>query len=595
MSPDQRRSFEQAEDRLRAGKPAEAQAILRLLIRQIPDRPQVWWAYANSCRLLGDADGAETALRRVTTLDAGRPTAWAALGDLLAAQDRGAEAEAAWRAAVAADPRHPAAVALAEHLGSTGRPGDGLAVLAPLADGVPQPAVLLARARQYRGLDRFEEAAADLRAAAALAPGVATIDYELAVTLGNLSKGAETAEAGRRALKAGMRSPQVTQVIGHGERISGELDLAEATFREGLKSWPDHQGLHRELANLVWARTGDTVAATAELDRALARRPLDASLLVLKARLLYFAGATEAALATLAPATARADAPPALLNAASRLTASSNPEAAVALAHRALMAEPNDPFGLAVMAEAQLAAGDYRAASEAVDRLLEIAPRDAHGQSLRRIVWRMIGDPRYGEAFDYGAMVSTQAIETPVGWPSLEAYLTDLATALRGLHASEAHPVGQSLRGGTQTDKSLAESDDPAIRAFFQVIEAPIRAHVAWLDAQAGKAEPTPFKLARSWSVRLRPGGNHVDHLHNAWISSAFYVVLPPSVEAGGKSGWLRFGRPGIPTRPDLPAEHWVKPRPGLLALFPSYMWHGTEPFEDDAERLTIAFDVERA
>jgi hypothetical protein len=26
--------------------------------------------------------------------------------------------------------------------------------------------------------------------------------------------------------------------------------------------------------------------------------------------------------------------------------------------------------------------------------------------------------------------------------------------------------------------------------------------------------------------------------------------------------------------------------------LFPSLMWHGTTPFHDDAERLTIAFDV---
>ena len=38
--------------------------------------------------------------------------------------------------------------------------------------------------------------------------------------------------------------------------------------------------------------------------------------------------------------------------------------------------------------------------------------------------------------------------------------------------------------------------------------------------------------------------------------------------------------------------EHFVEPKPGMLALFPSYFWHGTVPFEDGGRRLTAAFDV---
>ncbi len=30
----------------------------------------------------------------------------------------------------------------------------------------------------------------------------------------------------------------------------------------------------------------------------------------------------------------------------------------------------------------------------------------------------------------------------------------------------------------------------------------------------------------------------------------------------------------------------------GVLVLFPSYMWHGVEPFESDRARLTVAFDA---
>lgn len=41
-----------------------------------------------------------------------------------------------------------------------------------------------------------------------------------------------------------------------------------------------------------------------------------------------------------------------------------------------------------------------------------------------------------------------------------------------------------------------------------------------------------------------------------------------------------------------MEAEHFVRPEPGLLVLFPSYLWHGTEPFTSDQARLTIAFDA---
>ncbi len=59
-----------------------------------------------------------------------------------------------------------------------------------------------------------------------------------------------------------------------------------------------------------------------------------------------------------------------------------------------------------------------------------------------------------------------------------------------------------------------------------------------------------------------------------------------------GQDGWIKFGEPGPRTSPSLPPEHFVKPEPGLLVLFPSYMWHGTVPFEGKDRRLTMAFDV---
>ena len=222
-------------------------------------------------------------------------------------------------------------------------------------------------------------------------------------------------------------------------------------------------------------------------------------------------------------------------------------------------------------------------------------PLDQHPVTLAATAWRLLGDSRYRQLYDYEELVRSYEIETPAGWADLDSYLADLAERLKTLHVLRAHPIGQSLRRGAQTGQSLARSEDPVIRAFFAAIEGPIRDYMDVLRRRAdafGQRATTGYRFAGAWSVLLRPGGLHVDHIHPlGWISSAFYVRLPPAIESGHE-GWLKFGEPGLTTRPKLAAEHFVKPKAGTLVLFPSYMWHGTEPFSGEAPRLTIAFDV---
>ena len=92
--------------------------------------------------------------------------------------------------------------------------------------------------------------------------------------------------------------------------------------------------------------------------------------------------------------------------------------------------------------------------------------------------------------------------------------------------------------------------------------------------------------------MRLQAGGFHSNHVHPmGWISSALYIVLPPDL-GHDQAGWLTLGEPRTSSFPlDLPPLRMVEPKPGRLALFPSWMWHGTRPF-GQGERLTVAFDV---
>jgi hypothetical protein len=77
------------------------------------------------------------------------------------------------------------------------------------------------------------------------------------------------------------------------------------------------------------------------------------------------------------------------------------------------------------------------------------------------------------------------------------------------------------------------------------------------------------------------------------WLSSACYVSLPACIrDDQAKPGWFKLGQSNLAlgTR-DVP-DKYIEPMVGTLVLFPSYMWHGTMPFEEATERLTVAFDA---
>ena len=158
-------------------------------------------------------------------------------------------------------------------------------------------------------------------------------------------------------------------------------------------------------------------------------------------------------------------------------------------------------------------------------------------------------------------------------------------------------PLEQSLRGGTQTDGDIFTHIDPVL---VQMREA-IRDTVAEHAAQLPERDPTHPLLAPprdridftgGWSVRLREGGFHANHVHPmGWISSALYVVLPEDL-GREEAGYLTIGDANAPTfKVDVPPFRTVEPKPGRLVLFPSYTWHGTRPF-GAGERITVAFDV---
>ena len=484
-------------------------------------------------------------------------------------------------------------------LAGQGKLKEALALIEPLAQRPDADhAMLAAYANVLKGLGRLEETLAVYRCAVDVAPQSGVAWHNLAGLLGDMGHMVEAEAAARRALAKGLDAPETWAVLARALQCQDRFDEADAAFREALRRRPAMADVHRDLAQMIWMRTEDPRAATAELGAAVRAYPNEPALAVQLAKALQYAGQVEAGYDVLIGALGRTPNDPNLEVNASNLAAELK-ETVAALRHAEIAYElaPQSANAAIALCDAQLGMGRPGPAARLAQVLHDARPEEQQVLARLATAWRLMDDPRYRELYDYGAMVAGWTIDTPAGWPDLGTYLADLAKALRRAHTTRAHPYDQSLRSGSQTHVDLAVSPDPAIRAFFQAIDQPIRRHMDRIgqgDDPLRRRNTGRYEIQGAWSVRLRPHGFHIDHVHQlGWLSSACHIELPAAVaDEGRREGWLKFGQPGIATQPPLPPEHFVKPEPGRLVLFPSYMWHGTVPFGGEEDRLTVAFDV---
>jgi hypothetical protein len=236
--------------------------------------------------------------------------------------------------------------------------------------------------------------------------------------------------------------------------------------------------------------------------------------------------------------------------------------------------------------------GEPAAALPILDRALG-GPRSAELWAYAATAWRMVEDRREEWLTGQPGLVQVTDLK-----PSLPA-LDDLAEFLRILHRARGEYLDQSVRGGTQTDGPLFSRIDPLVRQVRDVVVSAVDDYVRQLppiDAKhpmLARRRDRATRFSGSWSVRLRSGGKHSNHVHpQGWISSALYIALPARTSGEREdAGWFTIGDPDERLGIDIGPSRKIEPVPGRLVLFPSYLWHGTVPFRE-GERLTIAFDV---
>ena len=107
------------------------------------------------------------------------------------------------------------------------------------------------------------------------------------------------------------------------------------------------------------------------------------------------------------------------------------------------------------------------------------------------------------------------------------------------------------------------------------------------MPTEAGSARCLGGYAFSRWpsSFNIHPDG---------WLSGVYYVSVPENAHENGRSGCLVLGCLEIKGL-DVPPP-WgirdIRPIPGRLVLFPSYIPHATVATNLDDVRISVAFDV---
>lgn len=351
---------------------------------------------------------------------------------------------------------------------------------------------------------------------------------------------------------------------------AGDLKAAESGYRAILAAAPGHAPALRRLAG-VGRRYGDRAAAEKLLERAVASQddywPAKLDLADLKQE----AGAVAAAAALYAAGLAQA--------------------------------VPPDPARLSNYAAALLKLGRFEEALAQTERHRATGAESANVSAYRaQALWELGRDAEALALNDPARFAFERRPEPPPGYDDLAAFNRDLVAAF------DSHPTltdrwdesRRAARGGRVTGDIFAGETPlpPPIAAFRAIIEREVGALAAELQRMdghpfLGRSPKQPFEIV-SWANLMPADGVQASHIHNlGWLSGVYYPKLPATLGANDHAGWLGFGRPGygLPaTRP--PKLAFVRPGEGLMVLFPSYVWHWTEPFAGDEERVSVAFDI---
>lgn len=519
------------------------------------------------------------------------------LGVVLQARGEFAEALKVLRAALALSPEAPAVrvnltqcLIAANELAQAEQEARAFLALYP----GPEAWTLLGQAQ--RAQERHADALHSAESALKFAPRLRGLRYNYAISLDRMGRSKEALDVFDTLARQELDTPELALNYARALYADGRKKDAEVVAERAVELWPASVTLHTTLAR-IRALRGEGEKAAAFMEAEIARRPNDLALRLACADVLHRGQHMPKALAVLDEALRIAPNAPALLSAMGIvLDELDRPRDGLKVLRRVLEMSPGSPSAQRNMLSTLLRAGQPEEALQLIRALRADDPDEQYLIACEATALRLLGDPAYRQLCDYERLVRVYEVQAPRGFFTLQNFNASLADTLRAQHRNNAHPLDQHLPNGSQTGRSLLALDDHAVKSLMATADICVRDYITRLPEDpthpVGRRRAKHYRYSGLWSVRLGDGGYQPNHVHDrGWISSAYYVsLLPAERPRDPHAGWLKLGEPNRPPAGCAP-ERLIEPKLGMLVLFPSYMWHGTAPFEGD-ERLSAAFDV---
>ena len=190
------------------------------------------------------------------------------------------------------------------------------------------------------------------------------------------------------------------------------------------------------------------------------------------------------------------------------------------------------------------------------------------------------------------------AVDTPGAGPR-NAELRARIMARRAASAS----MQASNSGGWHSDRTIQEWGGPRVAEVL----AMARSVANELTRQRSGEPASPAWTVSAWANVNGPGDSNFCHYHpGAFWSGAYYVDDGGAASDEGLGGEFEMLDPRGPgpamLAPALAfagegglsagATETIRPRPGLLFLFPSWLYHQVRAYRGPRERISIAFNL---
>ena len=260
---------------------------------------------------------------------------------------------------------------------------------------------------------------------------------------------------------------------------------------------------------------------------------------------------------------------------------------------------PEDAAVMRELATALMAAGDdYAEARALLDGLLRDHPEDQGLWALMSTALRYTGDgDRYRTLVDYDRLIQVREIQPPPEFPDSDSFVAYLRDQLDVLHTTQRHPVEQSAVNGTQTLDDLFSRRHEGIGRLKAGLTEQLQRVIDGLPRDDRhpllSRNRGGLHFSDSWSIKLHEQGFHKNHFHSqGWLSSAFYLSVPDAIIATARRAGSNLVSPDSGPGSRCPRSTGSGPGVGLLVVFPSYLWHGTEPLCEARARMSVGYDI---